>query len=82
MNNTDPKEPVLELKDHWKLLEEATRTLGRPGSTFLFVYYGGTHFPYLHQPQYTHFEPETPEGFDFGRWNLHQYRDRDRHLAE
>lgn len=71
---TNFTEPGLEAKDHWKLLTIAKEELARPGRHLVLFYYGGTHYPYLHDARYHQFQPETPVGFYFARRDLYNYR--------
>ena len=54
-----------ETDDDWALIPEIVNELGRPGPQLVLSLYNGTHLPYLHQPQFTMFEPEVPDSFDY-----------------
>lgn len=67
-------EDHFESSDDWLLIPEITKQLSHEDKQFIFTYYGGTHFPYIHDGIYTKFKPEVPEDFDYFSWDLHSYR--------
>ena len=54
-----------ETRDDWALIPIIAEELGRPGPQLVLSLYNGPHIPYRHQPQYTAFDPEVPDSFDF-----------------
>lgn len=65
--------PWLERKDWWKLIDPITGELAQEGPNFILSYYAGTHYPYRHAPKYNRFQPEVPENFQYGSWDVGEY---------
>jgi uncharacterized protein len=68
-------EPEFEARDVWDLIPAVRASLTEPGPHFHFLFYGKTHYPYGHAPQFNRFQPEVPEDFHFQRGDAIRYRE-------
>jgi membrane-anchored protein YejM (alkaline phosphatase superfamily) len=66
-------EPVFESSDDAALIPEFRRTMSGPGHKFVFLFYYGTHFPYLHSSKYEDYVPEVRDNFDYNSWDVRKY---------
>ena len=68
-------EPTVAPTSNWALLPALRDYLAPSGQPKLaFVYYEGTHFPYLHDARFSSFQPEVPVGFDYSGWDMQRQR--------
>lgn len=44
--------------------------------TFQVVYYVGTHYPYSHKKEFSYFQPEVPDDFDYSAFNAIEYKEQ------
>ncbi len=72
---SDFTEPALMPTGIDGVSEAVAEQLQQPGLDFVFAYYAGTHFPYKHAKQFSRFQPEVPETFDFLGWDLHAHQE-------
>lgn len=56
-----------------ELITVAHEELAREGSQFLLLFYGDSHYPYPHSPEFAAFQPEVSEDFDYTRWDLRDH---------
>jgi membrane-anchored protein YejM (alkaline phosphatase superfamily) len=67
-------EPTFEADSDWDSVAVLERDCAMPGPRFTFLFYDGTHYPYRHKPEYAGHRPEVADDFDYGAWNLYDYR--------
>ena len=70
----DFTESPFETRDPWKIIPVVKAELAKEGKSFLFVFYYGTHWPYVHSPSCAPYQPEVPEDFDYTSGSLSSYR--------
>lgn len=70
-------DPTLEPDADWDVPDALHRYL-RDGTSpkVAVVYYGGTHWPYRHRPEYSRHQPEVPEDFDYTRTDLADFAEQ------
>lgn len=56
---------AVDTEDDWNLLDPIAEELSPSDSRFVFAYYSGTHFPYVHRDDFTAFSPEVPADFNY-----------------
>lgn len=54
----------------WENIHTIAARLRHPRPAFIHAHYYGTHYPYLHAPNFNAHRPETPPGFNFQSANL------------
>lgn len=59
----------------WGLVDALVEELAAKEPRLVVTHLVGTHHPYTHLPEYTRFEPEVPEGFDYFAFDLAQHRE-------
>lgn len=54
----------------WENIHTIAARLRHPAPAFIHAHYYGTHYPYLHAPNFSAHQPETPPSFNFQSANL------------
>ncbi|APA68533.1 sulfatase-like hydrolase/transferase [Janthinobacterium sp. 1_2014MBL_MicDiv] len=54
----------------WENIHTIAARLRHPAPAFIHAHYYGTHYPYLHAPNFATHRPETPSSFNFQSSNL------------
>lgn len=63
--------PVVDPQTDFRMVPAISRFVGGAGGkNVAFVFYRGTHWPYIHAPNYTEFRPEVPADFNYSGWQL------------
>jgi hypothetical protein len=67
-------ECVRQTEDDWSIVPHFHRELAKPAPRFTFLFYLNTHFHYWHAPEYSKYQPEVDEDFNYNRSDLERYR--------